>query len=43
MARPPKLLFFDQGQECVIFSNGCLDLSVNIFIGDMYEMFSKLK
>ena len=24
-----------QGQEFVIFSNGCLDLSANILIGDM--------
>ena len=27
--------FLDQTQEFLIFSNGCLDLSENIFIGDM--------
>ena len=27
--------FLDQGQEFVIFSNGCLDLFANVIIGDM--------
>ena len=27
--------FLDQGQEFVIFSNGCLDLSANLLIGNM--------
>ena len=29
------LLLLDQGQECVIFSNGCLDLPANLHIGNM--------
>ena len=35
MSKPPEFPFLDQGQEFIIFSNGCLDLSVNILIGDM--------
>ena len=35
MAKPSKLSFLDQGQEFVIFSNGCLDLSANLLIGNM--------
>ena len=30
--------FFDQGQEFVIFSNGCLDLSANLLIGNMVHI-----
>ena len=28
MAKPSQFSFLDQGQEFVVFSNGCLDLSV---------------
>ena len=35
MAKPSQLPFLDQGQEFVIFSNGCLDLSANFLIRDM--------
>ena len=37
MAKPSKLSFLDQGQEFLIFSNGCLDLSAsaNLLIGNM--------
>ena len=35
MAKSIKLPFLDQGQEFGIFSNGCLDLSVNLLIGNM--------
>ena len=33
--KPSKLPFLDQGQEFVIFSNGCLNLSANLLIGNM--------
>ena len=35
MARPPKFPLLDQGQEFIIFSNDCLDLSANLLIGNM--------
>ena len=35
MARPPKCPLLDQGQEFIIFSNDCLDLSANLLIGNM--------
>ena len=35
MAKPPQFPFLDQGQEFAIFSNGYLDFSANIIIGDM--------
>ena len=34
-SKPSELSFLDQGQEFVIFSNGCLDLSANLLIGNM--------
>ena len=35
MAKPPQLPFLDQDQESIIFSNGCLDVSIKIPIGEM--------
>ena len=33
MVKPSYFPFLDQGQEFIIFSNGCLDLSANLLIG----------
>ena len=35
IAKPPQFPFLDRGQEFVIFSNGCLDLSASIITGYM--------
>ena len=35
MTKPPQFPLFDQGQEFVILSNGCLVLSANILTGDI--------
>ena len=43
MAKLAHLPFFYQGQEFVMFPNGWLDLSTNILIDDMNEMFSNLR
>ena len=45
MAKPPKSSFLHQGQEFIIFSYGCLDLSANLLIGNvsLQEIFSDLR
>ena len=35
MTKPSKFSFLDQAQKFIIFSNGCLDLSTNLLIGNM--------
>ena len=35
MAKPSSFPFLDQGQEFIIFFNGCLDLSADLLIGNM--------
>ena len=34
MAKPPQFPLLDLGQECIIFSSGCLDLSTDL-LGNM--------
>ena len=35
MAKPSEFPFLDDGQELIIFFNGCLDVSANLLIGSM--------